>query len=346
MIQLLMHLFKRVRQDQIRKSLGVVVLFAAVFAYATTGFMYFERTAKPELTWNDSAWWAIVTMTTVGYGDFFPETAAGRMYVGFPVMVVGVSLLGYFLSLLATIIMEHKLKENRGAAQMQLSDHVIICHYNSSESILQLVTELRADVMTSTTPVVLIDEYLDELPDELRKENIFFVRGNPARESTLEQADFRNCKYFLLQVDERNLENSDTRNLTVALTIERLCPEIHSVVHCVDPENIVFFQRAHVDGVICPSALSRQLMVQELQDPGVHMVLSELTSNLDGKQFYMKKALPSFKTIGDVKGHFAAQNALLLGVRRNGQCHLLPGDDEPIQEGEELILIAAQRPGD
>lgn len=346
MIQILMHLFRQVRQDQLRKSLGVVVFFGAVFAYATTGFMYFEHQAKPDLTWNDSAWWAIVTMTTVGYGDYFPETTAGRIYVGVPVMVVGVSLLGYFLSLLAALIMEHKLKESRGAAQMQFSDHIIICHYNSLESILQLVRELRADAMTANAPIVLIDESLEELPELLSRENVHFVRGNPAREATLEQGNFRNCKHLLLQVDIRNLENSDTRNLTVALTIKRLCPEIHTVVHCVEPDNMVFFKHADVDGVICPSALSRQLMIQELQDPGVHTVLSELTSNLDGKQFYIKKALPNLKTIGEAKGHFAGKNTLLLGIRREGKCYLLPTDEEPIQDGEELILIAAMRPED
>lgn len=344
MIQVLMHLFRRFSRESFRKAFGVVLFFLSLLAYATTGFMYFEVQVNPELTWPDAAWWAIVTMTTVGYGDFFPVTQGGRLFVGLPTMLLGVSLLGYLLSLLAMVIMEHKFKELRGGAKMQFSGHVILCHYNSPEATLELVKELRADVITSNAPVVLIDEELSELPEELRKENVHFVKGNPAKEAILEQANYRECKYLLMQADHRDLAHSDAKNLTVALTIERLASEIHTVVHCMDPENIEFFKRAKVDGVICPAALSRQLMVQELQDPGTHSVIFELTSNLNGKQFYVVNPPPGVKTIGEARGHFANRQSLLLGVRRNGEAHLLPEDDNPIQADEQLILIAAARP--
>ena len=346
MIQVLMNLFQRLSGERLHRGLGILLFFVAVFAYATTGFMYFELEENPDLTWMDAIWWAFVTMTTVGYGDFFPVTDGGRLFVGLPTMLLGVSLLGYLLSLLAMLILEHKLKELRGGAQMQFTDHVILCHYHSLEATQQLVKELRADIVTSTAPVVVIDEALEELPEELRKENVFFVKGNPAKEPTLEQANFRQCKYLLLQADVRDLANSDTKNLTIALTIERLAPEIHTVVHCMDPDNVVFFERARVDGVICPTALSRQLMVQELQDPGTHSVIFELTSNLNGKQFYVVDSPPEVKTVGDARGHFAKQNSLLLGIRRNGESRLLPDDENPIQAGEKLILIAAARPAD
>jgi len=346
MIQLLMNLFRRLSAEGVRKSFGTLLFFVSVFVYATTGFMYFELEQNPDLTWMDAAWWAVVTMTTVGYGDYFPVTQGGRLFVGLPSMLLGVSLLGYLLSLLAMVIVEHRMKEIRGRSQMQMTDHIILCHYTSLETTLQLVRELRADVMTTETPVVLIDEHLDEIPEELRKENVFFVKGDPARSATLEQADFRHCKYLLLQADSRDLSRSDMKNLTIALTIEKLAPHVHTVVHCVEPENVEYFGHTHVNSVICPSALSRQLMVQELQDPGTHSVIFELTSNLDGKQFYVVDAPPDVKTIGEARAHYAKQSSLLVGVRRDGKSDLLPSDDNPIQSDEKLILIAARRPAE
>ena len=48
-------------------------------------------------TWQDSIWWAVVTVTTVGYGDFFPETMAGRI-VGMILMLLGIGLLGFIFN--------------------------------------------------------------------------------------------------------------------------------------------------------------------------------------------------------------------------------------------------------
>jgi voltage-gated potassium channel len=52
---------------------------------------------------GDALWWALVTITTVGYGDFFPVTAAGRITALF-VMLAGVGIIGALASILASIL--------------------------------------------------------------------------------------------------------------------------------------------------------------------------------------------------------------------------------------------------
>jgi voltage-gated potassium channel len=54
-------------------------------------------------TGGDALWWAIVTITTVGYGDFFPVTAAGRV-TGALVMFAGVGIIGALASILASVL--------------------------------------------------------------------------------------------------------------------------------------------------------------------------------------------------------------------------------------------------
>ena len=54
-------------------------------------------------TGGDALWWAIVTITTVGYGDFFPVTFLGRM-TGVFVMFAGVGIIGSLASILASIL--------------------------------------------------------------------------------------------------------------------------------------------------------------------------------------------------------------------------------------------------
>jgi voltage-gated potassium channel len=52
------------------------------------------------VTGGDALWWAVVTVATVGYGDKYPVTAAGR-FIGVMVIVVGVGLFGIFTGYLA-----------------------------------------------------------------------------------------------------------------------------------------------------------------------------------------------------------------------------------------------------
>jgi len=52
---------------------------------------------------GDALWWGMVTITTVGYGDFFPVTLLGRL-TGVFVMFAGVGIIGSLASILASIL--------------------------------------------------------------------------------------------------------------------------------------------------------------------------------------------------------------------------------------------------
>ncbi|NMC73565.1 MAG: two pore domain potassium channel family protein, partial [Geobacteraceae bacterium] len=101
-------------------AIRVFVLLAAMLAYGTTGFLYFELSENPDLGWADGLWYTLVTMTTVGYGDFFPKSPAGRFLVGWPVMFFGIGLLGYALSMVAAALVTEKTKELKGMMTFSL----------------------------------------------------------------------------------------------------------------------------------------------------------------------------------------------------------------------------------
>ena len=65
--------------------------------------------ANPEAnitSFGDGIWWALTTMTTVGYGDRFPTTGTGRL-VGAGVMIGGIAILGTVTATLASWLVEH-----------------------------------------------------------------------------------------------------------------------------------------------------------------------------------------------------------------------------------------------
>jgi voltage-gated potassium channel len=65
-----------------------------------------EESRSPDrniTTGGDALWWAIVTITTVGYGDFYPTTFLGRM-TGVFVMFSGIGIIGALASILASVL--------------------------------------------------------------------------------------------------------------------------------------------------------------------------------------------------------------------------------------------------
>jgi len=86
------------------QSTLLVAIFAALVvleAAATLILGAESKSAQANIqTAGDAEWWTIVTMATVGYGDKYPVTAAGRVIAVF-VMIVGVGLFGVLTSFLA-----------------------------------------------------------------------------------------------------------------------------------------------------------------------------------------------------------------------------------------------------
>jgi voltage-gated potassium channel len=69
---------------------------------------------------GDAIWWAVTTMTTVGYGDHYPVTAAGRL-VAFGLMIGGIALLGTVTATLASWIIETVAAEKEQAEDLQIT---------------------------------------------------------------------------------------------------------------------------------------------------------------------------------------------------------------------------------
>jgi voltage-gated potassium channel len=327
-----------------RRWILTIFFLFSILAYSSTGFMYFELATKPDLKWIDAIWWSVVTTTTVGFGDYAPATFYGRVLVGFPTMLLGVSILGYLLSYVASSILESRIREIKGMKQINFSNHIIICRYNSMANTLKLLTEIRKDDATADCNIVLIDEVLDELPDELLALGVSFVKGDPSREVVLHKANFTSARSVVIPALEGDLLNSDHRNLAIVLTVERIRPESYTVVECVNPEHEIFFTRAGCDSIVSLSSLTSQMMIQELLDPGVHSIISELTSNTYGKQFYVVTIDGDFDMYSKVRKAYEDKKMVVLGIRRAKKNHFLPSPGFKIKKDDRIILVGSKRP--
>jgi voltage-gated potassium channel len=103
--------------------LVTVTLAAIVLMVASILELQFEVGAPGAniTTGGTALWWGIVTITTVGYGDTFPVTAAGRV-TGFFVMFAGVGIIGALASILASVLIPPP-KESSAAVETGALTH-------------------------------------------------------------------------------------------------------------------------------------------------------------------------------------------------------------------------------
>jgi len=83
------------------------------------------RIAEDKGSWIDGMWWAIVTLTTVGYGDYSPATVAGRWVAVF-VMAGGIGTVAILTGILADAIREAKIHDRDETPELDDDiEHVI-----------------------------------------------------------------------------------------------------------------------------------------------------------------------------------------------------------------------------
>ena len=101
-------------------------------------------------TGGDALWWAIVTITTVGYGDFYPVTPLGRV-TGVFVMFTGVGIIGALASILASILVPPPKPAEDEAAGEEEATRAAVTPTSASadtEAILAELAEVRKELAT------------------------------------------------------------------------------------------------------------------------------------------------------------------------------------------------------
>lgn len=89
-----------------REEIIIFAMVTIIMLYlSATGIYYFEHEAQPELFASifHSMWWAVVTLTTVGYGDMYPITVGGRVFT-FIILIIGIGIVAIPAGLLASAL--------------------------------------------------------------------------------------------------------------------------------------------------------------------------------------------------------------------------------------------------
>jgi voltage-gated potassium channel len=111
LIRLIQLFFRSLRLLHGKNKFVYIILFSfsSISIGAVLGYLF--ESPNPDSNINnigDAFWWAIATVTTVGYGDVYPVTAEGRI-VGSLLMIIGIAILWVFISTVGIALRDHKI---------------------------------------------------------------------------------------------------------------------------------------------------------------------------------------------------------------------------------------------
>jgi voltage-gated potassium channel len=131
---------------------GRVVIYvaggAAMLALCGSLAVLDAERSSPEANitdFGDASWWAVTTMTTVGYGDRYPVTGVGRL-AAFGLMVGGIALLGTVTATLASWLVEAVAAEKDQAEDLQATVRRL-------EAKVDLLAAQRHDTESASTSI-------------------------------------------------------------------------------------------------------------------------------------------------------------------------------------------------
>ena len=121
---------KRLVEDVLRNRgqyAAFITILAAFMVLVTSSVLVLQfesRSANANITdGGDALWWAVVTITTVGYGDRYPVTLLGRV-TGVAVMFAGVGIIGALASILASVLVPQPTEPEPAAPAVAMSPAV------------------------------------------------------------------------------------------------------------------------------------------------------------------------------------------------------------------------------
>ncbi|GAB4136508.1 MAG: ion transporter [Planctomycetaceae bacterium] len=105
--------------QEVKEELILYLMATAFLMFlASAGIYHFEREAQPENFQSifHSLWWAVVTLTTVGYGDVYPLTVGGKIFTGF-LLMIGLGVIAVPSGLLASGLTQARNREREMRSQ-------------------------------------------------------------------------------------------------------------------------------------------------------------------------------------------------------------------------------------
>jgi len=301
----------------------VFTLILAVFTLMVIGAVGFTLFEPGEGPWWErygrGAYWALVTLTTVGYGDIVPVTFGGRL-LGGAIILGGVVTLSLITATVASVFIERKFRRERGLEPVKASQHILLLGWNEEgEALLgQLLKRLPSDI-----PLVLVNQQPPEQMEALiglyPAHPPIYLRGDYSREEVMLKANVRQAIKAIILADRQPEETAaqvDQRTLFTALTLKALHPKIRILAELLRSENRNYLERAGAEDVLIRGQYDSSLLAGAIASPGIFRIFTNLLAG-EGQSLWSVEIPSRYhgRSVAELAAHLRDQHqSLLIGI--------------------------------
>jgi len=292
---------------------------------------------------GDATWYAVVTLTTVGYGDFYPVSGPGQI-VGVVFVLSSLGVLGVLIGKVADLFATYREHHRLGHHGLDKIGHLVVFGWNDGTA--RIVEQLQG----LGRPIVVVTRersHVDAIHGRF-SEGVFPLYSEFDDPKWLKRVNLRQAHRVLLNVD------SDTDTLIHLLNLRKHFPDVDFVVAVHNEELRETFQNAGVAKVVSSDTNAAHLIASVIFEPDVARFAQELIATAhDGDEFDLQQytvesgSRIAGMTYGDLfRAVHEARRVLPVGLSKAGEGKpllKLPEDEVTIDAGDTLILIARGR---
>jgi len=282
--------------------------YVAVVLIATFGFYFLEHGSENVL---NSFYWAMVTLSTIGYGDIVPNNPAAKAFT-IGIAATEVFLGAYLVSIIITGVQEEGQNRALGTFGTNFSGHIVVLGYGpvGRAAVRELLAqEEKVAVVTNDSAAVA---GIRLLADE---KHIFGTYATELDPEILTRVNVEGALSVIVCTED------DTANLVATLNVRELNPKVRIVVSVSRPELRHTLRTAGVTYVASPSDMGGRICADAAFRPEVANTIDDLTTTefgVDLEEFVLTARTPvSNQTLPEAERIVrAASDCLVVGYAR------------------------------
>ncbi len=239
----------------LRKLQFAIMLFAGILSIGIFGYHFIEG-----LSFFDSFYMTVITISTVGFMEVKPLSTYGRLLT-IVIITFGIILAAYTIGTLLRMFIEGELRKTYGRRRMdkqisKLRDHYIICGYG------RIGSRICRELSTYNKKFVVIDNDPDVIR-KIEKDGYLYLPHDASSDDTLIKAGIKYAKGIVPAV------RSDPDNVFITLTAKGLRSDIFVLARSSNEQNEMKLMRAGATRVVSPYFIGGKRMAQLLLKPTV-----------------------------------------------------------------------------